>query len=76
MEYHFGRFGSAALAMSPPKILPTLSLLVRGECWRDSFYAVQALLSSNQNTGVINIFLAANTKHSTMRAAVGKINSI
>jgi len=30
MEYPFGQFGSAALAMSPPKILPTPSLLVEG----------------------------------------------
>jgi len=27
MEYLFGQFKSAVLAMSPPKILPTLSLL-------------------------------------------------
>ncbi|KAK4806218.1 hypothetical protein QYF61_001141 [Mycteria americana] len=50
MEYPFRQFGSAVLAMSPPKILPTPSLLVRGECWRDSLDAVRALLSSSQNT--------------------------
>ena len=30
MEYPFGQFGSAVLDLSPPKILPTPSLLVRG----------------------------------------------
>jgi len=50
----FGQFGSALLAVSPPKILPTLSLLVRRESWRDSLDAVQALLSSSQNTGVLS----------------------
>ena len=54
MEYPFGQFGSAVLAVSPPKILPTPSLLVRGECWRDSLDAVGALLSSSQNTGVLS----------------------
>ncbi|KAK4829266.1 hypothetical protein QYF61_002658 [Mycteria americana] len=39
--------------MSPPKILPTPSLLVRGECWRDSLDAVRALLSSSQNTAQV-----------------------
>jgi len=29
-EYPFGQFGSAVLPVSPPKILPTPSLLVRG----------------------------------------------
>jgi len=54
MEYHFVHFESAVLAMSPPKTLPTLTLLVRGDCWRDSLDAVQALLSSNQNTDVLS----------------------
>ena len=44
MEYPFGQFGSAVLAMSPPKILPTPSLLVGGQCWRDSLDAMGALL--------------------------------
>ena len=41
MEYPFGQFGSAVLDVSPPKILPSPSLLVRGECWRDSLDAQQ-----------------------------------
>ena len=36
MEYSFGQLVSAFLGMSPPKILPNPSLLVREECWRDS----------------------------------------
>ena len=30
MEYPFGQFGSAVLAVSPPKLLPTPSLLLGG----------------------------------------------
>jgi len=56
---------------STPEILPSPSLLGEGrECWRERLDAVRALLSSSQNT-----LLATNTKHSTMRAAMGKINS-
>ena len=56
MEYPFGYFGSAVLAMSPSKILPTPSLMAfggEGGKWRDSPDAVPALLSSSQNTGVL-----------------------
>jgi len=54
MEYPFGQLMSAFLAMSPPKILPNPSLLVRGECWRNSLDAVRALLSSSQNAGALS----------------------
>ncbi|KAJ7402887.1 hypothetical protein BTVI_82457 [Pitangus sulphuratus] len=33
MEYSFGQFGSAVLAMSPSKISLTLSIVVRRKCW-------------------------------------------
>jgi len=40
MEYPFNQFGSTVLAMSPPNLLPTPSLLafveVKEGCWRDS----------------------------------------
>jgi len=54
MEYPLGQFGSAVPTTSPPKTLPAPSLLVRGECWRDSLDAVQALLSSSGNAGVLS----------------------
>lgn len=70
IEHPFGHLGSDILAVYPLQILPSPSLLARGKCEtiKDSLYAVQALLSSSQNT-----FL---TKYSTMTAAVGKITSI
>lgn len=50
------QFGSAALALSPPNVLPAPSLLDAGERggWRDSLHAVGALLSSSQNTAVLS----------------------
>ena len=58
MEYPFGQLGSAVPAMSPPKLLPTPSLVAfwgeGGKCREDSLDAVQALLSSSQNTGVFS----------------------
>lgn len=55
MEYPFGHFGSAALPVSPPKILPTPQPTGEGgEFWRASLDAVGALLSSSQNTGVLS----------------------
>ena len=58
MEYPFGQLGSAVPAMSPPKLLPTRSLLAfwgeGGNCREDSLDAVRALLSSSQNTGVFS----------------------
>lgn len=35
VECPFGQLGPAVLAMSPPKILPTSSLLLREDCWRE-----------------------------------------
>lgn len=68
MEYPFGEVGLAGLAMFPPKTLPTTSLTVRGECWRDSAWCF-----GSQNFSVfINTFIATNTNHRTMRAALGK----
>lgn len=52
MEYLSDQFGSATLAMFPPKILPTPSLSVRAECWGDSADIVRALISRSQSTGV------------------------
>lgn len=53
MEYPFGQFWSAVLAMFPPKILPIPNLLDGGEMLGDTTDAVQALLSSSQNTDVL-----------------------
>ena len=49
----FGRFKSAALVMSLPKFLPTLSLLALGGLGEDD--AVPALLHNQQNSGVIPV---------------------
>jgi len=55
IQYPFGQFVSAVLAISPPKILPILSLLgEEGKRWKDSLDAVQTLLSSSQNTGMLS----------------------
>lgn len=55
MEYLFGQFESADLAVPPLKVSPTPSLLVKGQCWRDILGAAPELLSNSQ--GVINTFL-------------------
>ena len=55
VEYPVAQFGSAVLAVSPPRILPTLSLLgCVCEYWRGSLDAVQALPNSSPNTGVLS----------------------
>jgi len=53
MEYPFDQFGSAVLTMSLPSLLPTPRLpTFEGQI--DHLNAVQALLSSSQNTGVVS----------------------
>lgn len=47
------QFGSAVLVMFSPKILPTPSLLVRWERWKDSLGAMEALLISSYILGVL-----------------------
>lgn len=65
MEYHFGQFGSAVPAVSPPKTLLTLSLLVRGEYWRDSLDAVEHSPAVVKALAlVIDTFLATKAQHS------------
>lgn len=53
MEYPIDQFESAVQLCSLPRSCPLPSLLVRRECWRDNLDAVQVLLSSNQDTGVL-----------------------
>lgn len=62
MEYPY------VLTMSSPKILSTLSLLVRLECWRNTFDAAPALPSLSQNTDVLSApVLATSSDHRTVR---------
>lgn len=68
--------GSAVLIMSPPKILPTPALLVRGRWWSDSADAVPALLSSSQNAGVLWAPLQLPMHSTALGAAGGKMNAI
>lgn len=73
--------GSAVLAVSPLKILPTPSLLARGNVGETGGmlerqpWCCGGLLSSSQNTGVIVIdtLLATNAKYSIVRDATGKL---
>jgi len=51
-EYNFGQLGSAVQALSTPSLLPASTYLLQGQRDRESLDAVQALLSSSQNTGV------------------------
>lgn len=65
MEYHFGWFGSAVLPVSPPKTLPTPSLLVRGEYGRHSLDAVKHSPAVVKALAlVINTFPATKAQHS------------
>ena len=55
MEYPFGQFGSAVLAMSPPKILPTPSLLGGGgNVGETALMLWEHCFNSSQNTGVLS----------------------
>ena len=74
IKYPSSQFGSAVLATSSPKVLLTPSLLAFegvGAGWRDRTAQQQP-----KHGCVINTILAANTKHSTMMAAMGKADSI
>ena len=75
MEGPFGQFGSAVLAVSPPRILPTPSLLGErgGMLERQPCCCASTAQQQPKHWCVSNIFLATNTKHSTMRAAIGKL---
>lgn len=74
VEYSFGQFGSIILAVLPPKILPISRLLVRGSIGETVLLLSQCC--SAKALAVINTFLATDGKHSTVRAAMGKSNSI
>ncbi|KAJ7423899.1 hypothetical protein WISP_31576 [Willisornis vidua] len=76
MEYPFGQLRSAVLAVSPPKILPTHSLLVREESWRGSLDAVEAAQQQGEYWCVISTFPATKAKHSTVRVAMERINHL
>ena len=78
MEYPVGQFGSAVLVVSLPKILPTPSLLLSGGGNVGDTALVCAGTAQQQpkHRCVINTLLASKRQHSTMRAAVGRINSI
>jgi len=66
--------------MSPPKTLPTQSILAfEGEEGNVGETALMLLSTAQQYPGhwcVISTFLATNTKRSTMGAAQGKMNAI
>jgi len=77
MEYPFDQFGSAVLAMSPPKILATPSLLGGGGMLeKPPWSCVSTAQQQPKHWCVTNALPATDTKHITMRAAIGKINAI
>jgi len=77
-EYLFAQVGSAVPAASPPSLLPIPGLLAAGQSeeqrrpWPCAITAQQQL----KDWCVINTALVTNLKHSTIRAAMKKINSI
>jgi len=77
MKYPFGQFGSVLLATSPPSLLPTSSLLAFGRgvgveralmLWEHCSAVAKTVECSRD-------LLATATKHTTIRAAMGKVNS-
>lgn len=74
MEYPLGQFGSAVLGLSPPKIFFPPSLLVRGKCCRASL--CQCCSAVGKILLCYQCISSYKYKHSSMRAAMGKINSI
>lgn len=76
-KYPSGHFGSAGLVVLPPKIWPTPSLLMGGRMLeRQHRCCANTAQQWPKHWGVTNTFLATNAKHGTVRAAMGKMNSI
>jgi len=74
MEYPLGQFGSAVLGLSPPKILPTPSLLGEGgNAGETALMLWSTAQQQPKHRDVTNTFLATNTKHSITRAARAKL---
>lgn len=65
MEYTFGQLGSAVLAVSPPSSLihsQPNGVWEGGKCQRVSLDAVQVLVITSQNTGVLSVLFCYNSK--------------
>lgn len=78
MEHPLDQFKSAVRAMSPHNLLPPPSPVTG---WvsvgrRENLDIVQALFNNSQTTGVLLTVLATNANHSTVWAAMRKVNSI
>lgn len=74
MEYPFGQFGSAGLVVTPARILPHPTN--GGILERQHWYCASSAQQEPKHWGVTNTFVATNTEHRTVRAAMGKVNSI
>lgn len=71
VEYLFGQFGSAVVAVSPPNLLPIPSLLVGENLWLcKCCSAVAKTFVCYQHC------FGQNLKHSTIQATMRKVNSI
>lgn len=77
MEYSSGQWMPVLLAVYLSSLLRTPSLLTLGgaEWERESLGALHRLFSNCQNV-VVNAVSATNPKHSTIRAALKKTNSV
>ena len=75
MEYPFGWFGSAVLALLPPSFLHTC-LLAEHRKLKNPWLKISATQQQLKHQRVINIILTLNSKHSTVPATKKKINSI
>lgn len=77
MKQSFGQFASIIMAVSPPSLLPNLSLLVWGLCekQRSLWRCTSSFSGSAKTLFVINTGLVTNLKQSTSGNAMKKINS-
>lgn len=69
IEYPFGQFRPAALSVSPPKFLPTTSLLTeeRGRVEKiENINAVQVLFSNSQNCSVLSTLFKSQIQNTEL----------
>jgi len=76
MEYPFGQFGSAVPAMTSSNLLPTSILLAFGRVGVGERALVLCEHCSATAKTLVSYQRLPDTKHSTMRAATGNVNSI
>ena len=75
MEYPFGQFVSAVMAMLPPSFLCTSFLAEHGKL-QSPWLSVSTAQQQLKHQCIINIMLILNPKHSTIPATRKKINSV